>query len=84
MLLYDGTKWQHREELLSQTFMKVYHEDHIDYMEYMNHPDKIMYPGYTTQHCVAHIRLRCNWNGYAFIEDIAVCAQDRDRSLDIS
>ena len=44
-----------------------------DCLEYIDNTDKIIYLYYQDDKCVGKVKLRKNWNRYAYIEDIAVC-----------
>ena len=51
---------------------KRYSEDNVDYTTYINDPDKTIFLAYDNEQIAGQIILRKNWNGYAYIEDIAV------------
>lgn len=55
-------------------FKKVYTEEdyELDYNEYIDKEDKIVYLAYINYQIVGQIVLRKNWNNYAYIEDIRV------------
>lgn len=43
--------------------------------------DKIIYLYYQDDKCVGKVKLRKNWNRYAYIEDIAVCKDFRGQGI---
>ena len=56
----------------ARVFEKHYLPEHSDYTDYLNNPDKAVYLAYADEQLAGQIILRTNWNGYAYIEDIAV------------
>lgn len=54
------------------TRKKRYEEDDIDYATYIGDSDKTVFLAYVEGQVAGQIILRRNWNGYAYIEDIAV------------
>jgi GNAT superfamily N-acetyltransferase len=58
-------------------YSKRYPADEFDLSDYIGHPDKIIFVAYIDDHPVGHIRLRTNWNHYAYIENIVVDAKHR-------
>ncbi|MEJ8545820.1 GNAT family N-acetyltransferase [Brevibacillus borstelensis] len=47
-------------------------EEEIDYAEYIDNPDQIMYVALADDNVAGLIILKKNWNRYAYIEDIKV------------
>ncbi len=62
-------------------FEKHYLPEHSDYAEYLDNPDKAVYLAYADEQVAGQLILRKNWNGYGYIEDIAV--EKRFRRLGI-
>jgi len=77
---YDGA-WSFSERLYQKAYHKSYPNDEEHYADYIGHPEKIVYFYYDGKACAGQIRLRKNWNRYAFIEDIAVAAFHRGRGV---
>ena len=50
-------------------------------LEYIDNTDKIIYLYYQDDKCVGKVKLRKNWNRYAYIEDIAVCKDFRGQGI---
>lgn len=59
------------------SYTKRYPADEIDLNDYIGHPDKIIFVAYVDDHPAAHIRLRTNWNHYAYIDNLVVDASHR-------
>ena len=67
----DG-KWSFSEVLYENPYEKIYPADEEQWEDYIGNPDKTIYFYYKDNDCAGQIRLRKNWNQYAYIEDIAV------------
>jgi Acetyltransferases len=82
--LQDG-KWTSSEELYNEPYEKIYtdkdEESEENYAEYIENPDKTVFLYYGNQECVGRVRIRRNWNRYAFIEDIAVAESGRGKGI---
>ncbi|MEN1937947.1 GNAT family N-acetyltransferase [Paenibacillus sp. 102] len=52
-------------------------EGDLDYREYVNHPDKIIFLAFMNHEMIGIIILKRNWNGFAYVEDIKVDKQFR-------
>ncbi|HEK9099097.1 GNAT family N-acetyltransferase [Bacillus pfraonensis] len=52
-------------------------EGDLDYSEYVNNPDKIIYLAFMDHQIIGMIILKRNWNGFAYVEDIKVDKQFR-------
>ncbi len=74
-------QWTWTEEIYEIPYEKWYPNDELDYSEYIDNPDKIVYMAYVGNQCIGQIRLRRNWNQYCYIEDIAVSRQYRGMGL---
>ena len=62
-------------------YQKKYQVETIDYDDYIDHPDKTIFLAYLEDIIAGEIRLRKNWNNYAYIEDIVVDAEFRRRGI---
>ena len=78
--LRDG-QWHFTEVLYDIPHKKYYPDEEQDYAAYIGHPDKTVFFYYADSICAAQIRLRKNWNRYAFIEDIAVARDYRGQGI---
>ena len=58
-------------------YTKRYPADEIDLTDYIGNPDKIIFVAYIASHPVGHIRVRTNWNRYAYIDNLVVDANHR-------
>lgn len=68
-------QWTWSEELFAEPKEKQFPNEEIDYALYMNKADRAIFLAYAGGVCMGQIRMRRNWNGYCYIENIAV---DRD------
>lgn len=78
--LSDG-QWTYAETMDDAPSEKLYPVDDVDYSAYIGSPDRIVYLAYDGEACVGQIVLRRDWNGCAFIEDIAVAKAARGRGV---
>jgi ribosomal protein S18 acetylase RimI-like enzyme len=82
-------KWrQHaRAEEISYTlapahrFLKRYPPEELDYASYIDNPEKTVFFAYFDEQLACQVILRTNWNGYAYIEDIAVDSRFRRQGI---
>jgi streptothricin acetyltransferase len=81
---YANGKWSFTEHLYEKPYRKNYPDDDENWMEYIDNPDKIIFFYYHNNECIGQIKLRRNWNKYAFIEDIAVSKNHRNRGVGTS
>jgi ribosomal protein S18 acetylase RimI-like enzyme len=63
---------------------KRYDPDYLDYTTYLNHPDKTVFLAYVDGQVIGQIILRKNWNGYTYIEDIAVDVHFRRQGIGVA
>jgi ribosomal protein S18 acetylase RimI-like enzyme len=62
-------------------YQKKYPTDEFDYYNYIKSPDRTVILAYIEEIPAGEIRLRKNWNNYAYIEDIVVDTQFRRRGI---
>ena len=72
----DGA-WSYSERIFEKEHEKEYLSDDEQWEDYIDNPDKTVFLFYDNTDCVGQIKLRKNWNKYAFIEDIAVAKNHR-------
>ena len=77
----SGGAWSYAEALDDVPSEKLYPVDDVDYAAYIDNPDRIADLAYDGDRCVGQIVLRRDWNGYAFIEDIAVARAARGQGV---
>jgi streptothricin acetyltransferase len=53
-------------------FIKHYPTEELDFASYVGNPEKTVFFAYVDDQFAGQIILRKNWNGFAYIEDIAV------------
>ena len=73
--------WSFSECLYEQESVKVYDDEEEQWEDYIGNPDKTIFLYYDDADCVGLIRLRRNWNKYAFIEDISVSENHRGNGI---
>ncbi|NUU62085.1 GNAT family N-acetyltransferase [Paenibacillus agri] len=77
---YEDGKWSYTKEIFSQTYLKQYENEEID-TSYIEDTEKAVFLYYDDNLCVGRIRLRANWNGYAFVDDIGVSKEWRQQGI---
>ncbi|MFD3258101.1 GNAT family N-acetyltransferase [Paenibacillus lentus] len=77
---YENENWSYTEEIFSEQYIKQYENDDID-ISYIENKDKAVFFYYEGNNCIGQIRLRTNWNGFAFIEEITVAINWRQRGI---
>ncbi|MCL2203254.1 MAG: GNAT family N-acetyltransferase [Defluviitaleaceae bacterium] len=76
----DGT-WSFTECLYESPYEKIYPNDEGPWESYINNPNRIVFLYYAGNKCVGQVRLRKNWNNYAYIEDITVSKNHRSTGI---
>ena len=64
-----------------QPYTKRYPKEQFDWGTFINNPDKAVFLAYADGQVVGQIILWKNWNGYGYIEDIAVDVHFRRRGI---
>jgi streptothricin acetyltransferase len=77
---YENDKWSYTEEIFTEKYYKQYENEDID-TSYIDNRYKAVYLYYDNSKCIGQIRLRSHWNGYAYIEDIAVAKNWRQKGI---
>lgn len=77
---YEDGIWSYTEEIFSEQYIKQYDNEDID-TSYIEDNNKTVYFYYHGGNCIGQIRLQTHWNGYAFIEDIAVAKRMRKSGI---
>lgn len=67
--------------LSTSPYKKKYPVEKIDYSLYLSRPDRTVFLAYCDQSIAGEIRLRRNWNFYAYIEEIVVDVDFRKRGI---
>jgi ribosomal protein S18 acetylase RimI-like enzyme len=62
-------------------FLKRYPAEELDYASYINNPEKVVFFAYAEGQLAGQIILRKNWNGFAYVEDIAVDSYFRRQGI---
>jgi len=62
-------------------FLKHYPPDEVDYSNYITDPEKTIFLAYLDHQLAGQIILHKNWNGYAYVEDIAVDSRLRRQGV---
>ncbi|KQL18380.1 GNAT family N-acetyltransferase [Cytobacillus solani] len=77
---YENNVWEFTEEVFSEPYFKKYEDEEMD-DSYIEEEGKVVYFFYAENTCIGQIRIRSSWNGYAFIEDIAVAEEYRKKGV---
>jgi|GEM_PF-170639 len=81
---YENDDWTFTEILYEEPYLKSYQDEEdeeTNYLEYINNTEKVVYLYYHNNECVGQVKLRRNWNKFAYIEDIAVCKDFRGQGI---
>ena len=62
-------------------YTKQYTEEEYDSKFYMNHSDRAIFFAYLEEELAGEIRLRKNWNGYAYLDSIVVDSKYRNQGV---
>lgn len=81
VLRYAEDAWSYTEDLLDEPYDKAYPDDDVDYTDYIDNSDMVMYLYVDDGQCMGRIRVRKNWNGYALVEDIEVNRCTRGKGI---
>lgn len=65
----------------ARAFLKRYSPEDLDYPDYLDNPEKTIFLAYIDEQLAGQIILRKNWNGYAYVEDIAVDSRFRRQGI---
>ena len=65
----------------ARQFTKSYPPEELEYASYIDNPEKTIFFAYINEQLAGQIILRKNWNGYAYIEDIAVDSRFRRQGV---
>ena len=79
--VFSNGAWSYTEHMFETEREKSYPSDEEQWEDYIGSPDKAVFLYYNGADCVGQIRLRKNWNKYAFIEDIAVSQSHRKHGI---
>ena len=73
--------WSFTESLYEKAYEKRYPDDAVQWEEYIDNANQAIFFYYDNNDCVGQVRIRKNWNKYAFIEDIAVAKNYREKGI---
>ena len=62
-------------------YTKQYEAEEFDSKFYMDHPDRAIFFAYLDEELAGEIRLRKNWNGYAYIDSVVVDSKFRNQGV---
>ena len=79
--VFQNEEWTFSECLFDESYEKSYPNDEEDWHEYIENPEKVIFLYYENNECIGQVRLRKNWNKYAYIEDIAVSKNHRNKGV---
>lgn len=79
---YMDGKWTYIEELLDEEVTEItFPDDQLDWKQYIEHDNRIVFLAMDADECVGQIRLVKDWNRFAYIENIAVRQTHRKRGI---
>ncbi|WP_050995814.1 GNAT family N-acetyltransferase [Paenisporosarcina sp. TG20] len=78
---FQEGEWVYEEELFERTSEMKFPDDHLNWSEYINKEDKVIFLAYQNKKCIGQIRLVKDWNKYAYIENIAVRKEFRKSGI---
>jgi ribosomal protein S18 acetylase RimI-like enzyme len=62
-------------------YTKQYGSEEVDYSTYISNPDKTVFFVYVDNELAGQIRVIKNWNGYAYIDNVAVDPKHRKQGI---
>jgi streptothricin acetyltransferase len=62
-------------------YTKQYDPEKVELESYVDHPDGVVFFAWHAEEAIGQIRLRRYWNGYAYIEDLAVEPEYRGEGI---
>jgi streptothricin acetyltransferase len=62
-------------------YTKQYVSNEIDFITYISNPDKTIFLAYTGDELAGQVRIQKYWNGYAYLDDLAVDAKYRRQGI---
>lgn len=78
---YINGQWSYVEELDVVTKETSFPEDRIDWTQYIEHDNRIVFLAMDADECVGQIRLVKDWSRFAYIENIAIRQTYRKRGI---
>lgn len=64
--------WSYEEQLYEGKLETSFPDDQLNWEEYIDSEEKVVFLAFHTEECIGQIRLVKDWNGFAYIENIAV------------
>lgn len=64
-------QWTYEEVLFDEPKKTRFPDDRLDWNEYINQEDKMLFLAYMNQVCIGQIRIIKDWNRFCYIENIA-------------
>ena len=80
---YEDNVWKYTEEIFSEPYFKKYEDEEID-MSYIEDDQKVVFLYYIENICIGRIMISTKWNGYAYIDDIAVSKDYRRNGIGVA
>jgi streptothricin acetyltransferase len=62
-------------------YTKQYRAEEFDSKYYLDHPDRVIFFAYLDEELAGEVRVRKNWNEYAYIDSIAVDSKYRNQDI---
>jgi streptothricin acetyltransferase len=64
-------KWSYEEILFDEISEVRFPDDKLDWSQYINREDKVLFLAYLNNTCIGQIRIKRDWNRFCYIENIA-------------
>jgi streptothricin acetyltransferase len=62
-------------------YEKQYPPDEVDYRDYINNPEKVIFLAYVNDKLAGQVRVLKYWNGYAYVDDVVVDTNHRKQGV---
>ncbi|MEK4667788.1 GNAT family N-acetyltransferase [Niallia sp. FSL R7-0271] len=78
---FNNGKWTYEEELYEHTSYTKFPDDNLEWDDYINKENKIIFLAFIGDEYIGQIRLIKDWNKFCYIENIAVCKDYRKNGV---
>lgn len=74
-------EWSYEEILFDETREIRFPDDKLDWSQYINREDKVLFLAYMNNTCIGQIRIIKDWNRFCYIENIATKKEYRGQGI---
>lgn len=78
---FANEMWTYEEVLYEQPIMTKFPDDDLDWTDYVNDSNRVVFLAMDGERCIGQIRVVREWNRFAYIENIAVQAAYRQHGV---